>query len=70
MSYSRLFDLLQHCLEKFPKEDALASKVNGKWVKYSTQSYADHSVNLAHGFLKLGLTPGDKVGIISNNRPE
>jgi long-chain acyl-CoA synthetase len=70
MAYTRLFDLLGHCLEKFPKEDALASKVNGKWVTYSTQAYSDFSTSLAHGFLKLGINPGDKAGIISNNRPE
>jgi long-chain acyl-CoA synthetase len=70
MSYTRLFDLLPHCLEKFPKQDALAAKEGGKWVTYSTKEYNDNSTYLAHGLLGLGLKIGDKIGIISNNRPE
>ncbi len=70
MSFTRLFDLLPHCLEKFPKEDALAAKESGTWVRYSTNDYYENSVNLAYGLLKLGVKPSDKIGIIANNRPE
>jgi long-chain acyl-CoA synthetase len=70
MSVSRLFDLLTHCAEKFPKEDALAGKENGKWIKYSTSDFIDYANNVSYGLLAMGLKPGDKIGIISNNRPE
>jgi len=70
MSFTRLFDLLPHCLEKFPKSDALAAKEGGKWITYSTKEYLDHSTNLALGLLSLGIKPGDKIGLIANNRPE
>lgn len=70
MSVSRLFDLLPHCMEKFPKEDALAGKENGKWVKYSSADFVDYANNISYGFLAMGLQRGDKIGIISNNRPE
>ncbi len=70
MSVSRLFDLLTHCSEKFPKEDALAGKENGKWVKYSTADFVDYANNFSYGLLAMGLQRGDKIGIISNNRPE
>lgn len=66
----RLFDLLPRMLEKFPKEDALAAKENGKWRKYSSQEYFDTVNNLSYGLIKFGLNAGDKVGIIANNRPE
>jgi long-chain acyl-CoA synthetase len=70
MSVSRLFDLLTHCAEKFPKEDALAGKENGKWIKYSTSDFVDYANNMSFGLLAMGLKPGDKIGIVSNNRPE
>ncbi len=70
MTFTRLFDLLPYCLEKFPKSDALAGKQKGQWVKYSTQDYLENSTNLAYGLLTMGLKKGDKVGLISNNCPE
>lgn len=67
---TRLFDFIFYQLEHFPKKDAVAGKVNGKWVKYSTQDVIDKANALSAGLLKMGIVPGDKVAIISNNRPE
>ncbi len=69
-SNTRLFDFIFYQLENFPKKDALAGKVDGKWQKYSTQEVIDIANSLSDGLLKLGIKPGDKVAIISNNRPE
>ncbi|HOZ87442.1 MAG TPA: long-chain fatty acid--CoA ligase [Bacteroidia bacterium] len=66
----RLFDLL-HQLKQLPlKEDALAAKENGVWRKYSTQEYIDTVNFLSYGFINTGIQPGDKIGLIANNRPE
>ena len=66
----RLFDLL-HGLKNMPlKEDALAAKENGEWRKYSTQEYIEAVTNLSYFFIHQGIKPGDKIGLISNNRPE
>ncbi|MGZ3865772.1 MAG: AMP-dependent synthetase/ligase [Bacteroidia bacterium] len=66
----RLFDLL-HNLKNMPlKDDALAAKENGTWRKYSTQEYIDTVNYICYAFLNLGIKPGDKIGLISNNRPE
>lgn len=66
----RLFDLL-HRLKQMPlKEDALAAKENGAWRKYGTQEYIDIVTNLSYAFINLGVQPGDKIGLLSNNRPE
>jgi long-chain acyl-CoA synthetase len=70
MTFTRLFDLLPYCLEKFPKADALAGKQKGQWVRYSTKDYLEISTTLAYGMLALGLQKEDKVGLISNNCPE
>lgn len=67
---TRLFDFMFHQLKHFPKKDALAGKVNGKWEKYTTQEVIDTANALSAGLLKAGIKPGDKVAIISNNRPE
>ncbi|MCG8573990.1 MAG: long-chain fatty acid--CoA ligase [Flavobacteriales bacterium] len=70
MEVKRLFDIPQYQLEKFPQEDAFCDKVNGKWVKTSTQSYIDQTNEISRGLLKLGIQPGDKIALISNNRSE
>lgn len=74
---SRLFDVIAYQLENYPKEDMLAGKVDGKWIKYSTKEIADTTVQLASGLLQLGISRGDgtlegkdKIAIISRNRPE
>ena len=77
MTIKRLFDCLDHQLQHFPKQDMLAAKEKGQWVKYSTQQAADIVNRLSAGLLQLGvsgheMTPGssDKIAIMSNNRPE
>src|ERR1700757_4017432 len=66
----RLFDLL-HRLKEMPlKDDAIAGKENGVWHKYSTQEYIDNVNYLSYAFIDMGIQPGDKIGLISNNRPE
>jgi long-chain acyl-CoA synthetase len=66
----RLFDLLHNLKSKPLKEDALAAKENGAWRKYSTQEYIDTVNFLSYAFINIGIKPGDKIGLIANNRPE
>lgn len=66
----RIFDLHYHQLNNFPKKDALTAKINGEWVPTSTQSMIEQAMAFASGLLELGLQPKDKIGLISNNRPE
>ena len=71
MEVTRLFDLLPHYLENYPNQDcALSAKRNGEWIKFSIQDYIETTNNLSYGFLKLGIKAGDRIGIISSNRPE
>ncbi|HEU4552209.1 MAG TPA: long-chain fatty acid--CoA ligase [Chitinophaga sp.] len=74
---SRLFDVIAFQLEKYPKEDMLAGKVNGQWKKYSTREVADLTMQFSSGLLQLGISRGDgsqegkdKIAVISANRPE
>ena len=70
MTVTRIFDLLERYEKMFPKEDALAGKEEGEWVKFSTKSYIDISNYISYGFLQLGVEKGDKIATITYNRPE
>ena len=71
MNVTRLFDLLENYLEKHPEQDAaLACKRDGVWKKFSIQEYVELTKYISYGMLELGILPGDKVGLISSNRPE
>lgn len=70
MKVTRIFDVLDYSLIKHPKEDALACKKNGNWIKYSTKAYKDFADKLSYAFLAKGIKKGDKIATISNNRPE
>lgn len=71
MEVTRLFDLLPHYKTSFrEKDDVVAGKESGKWVKYSIDQYIDAANNISYGLLELGVKPGDKIATISSNRPE
>ncbi len=71
MEIKRLFDLLPYYEDSFkPKEDVLAGKENGKWVKYDIKTIRELADNISYGLLKLGVRKGDKIATISPNRPE
>ena len=67
---TRTFDLLDHLVENFPKDDILAGKVNGEWVKYSSHDYYKYAHYLAYGLCEVGLKQGDRVVTMSANCPE
>ena len=67
---TRVFDLLQYNLEKFPKEEFISGKVKGAWVKYSTQKFADTVDLLSKGLVSIGMGKASRIGVMSHNRPE
>ncbi len=70
MKPTRVFDFVTHQAENYPREDALASKVNGQWKAYSLAEVQENANKLSHGLLKLGVAKDNKVAIVSENRPE
>jgi long-chain acyl-CoA synthetase len=71
MEVTRIFDILPyHELTFKPKDDVIASKENGEWVKYSIRQYREIVDNISYGFLSLGIEPGDRIAQISPNRSE
>lgn len=70
MDVTRLFDIPYYQLENFPKADSLAAKIGGKWVPTSTQEFIDQAMMVSKSLVAMGIEPGDRVAMISNNRPE
>lgn len=66
----RIFDVPYFQLKHYPQAEALVSKVKGKWVKTSIQEYLEKANQISKGLIKLGIEPGDKIAVISNNRTE
>jgi len=68
---TRLFDLPYYQLEKHPQKIAFSDKRNGEWTKVSTEDYINQANAVSRGLIELGVTPGDKIAIISTtNRSE
>ena len=70
MNITRNFDLLAHLKENHNFDIAISGKRHGKWTNYSTNEYVENVDNISYGLLKLGIGRGDKVAIVSTNRPE
>lgn len=68
--YSRLFEIIQFQEEKSPIQDCLNYKYDGVWRNYSTSEVNKIINNVSKAFIKSGIAHGDKVAIISSNRPE
>jgi len=61
------------CLESFRrynKPDALSHKVKDAWEHFSGEMVIEKIKRIALGLSDLGIKAGDKVAIISENRPE
>jgi long-chain acyl-CoA synthetase len=57
-------------VERYDRPDALLYKVNGVWQPTSHRRILEQVRHLAFGLEDLGITAQDRVGILSENRPE
>ena len=67
---TRVFDLLKYSLEKYPKDEFISGKIKGVWKKYSTKDFCDTADQLSRGLIRLGAVKGDRIAVMSHNRPE
>ena len=70
MELRRIFDCLYYQWENHPLKTCLARKYKGKWVSYSTNEVVEIVNNISFALLGKGIQAGDKIGIVSYNRPE
>jgi len=65
-----LSQLFQNTCRAYRKDNLLASKREGRYVPTSTAEFEERVRNVSAGLVELGLRPGHKVVIFSENRPE
>src|SRR4026207_636396 len=61
------------CLEAVPgqgKADAVNHRCDGKWINMPAATFVERIKNCALGLASLGIRPGDRVALRSENRPE
>ena len=52
------------------KSDALNHRDDGKWINLSAEEFVERVKNTALGLAALGIRPGDRIALLSENRPE
>ena len=52
------------------KDDALNYRADGKWHNIPAAAFVERVKNVALGLAGLGVRPGDRIALLSENRPE
>jgi long-chain acyl-CoA synthetase len=55
---------------KYNKPDALNNKVSGEWINIPAATFVERVREVALGLASLGIRAGDRVALLSENRPE
>ncbi len=55
---------------KHAKQDALNHKVGSDWRNISAETFVERVRNVALGLAAMGIKPGDRIALLSENRPE
>lgn len=55
---------------KHGKRDALNHKVGSEWINISAETFVERVRNVALGLAELGIKPGDRIALLSENRPD
>lgn len=55
---------------KHGKPNALNHRADGKWINMSAPAFVERVQNVALGLAALGIRPGDRIALLSENRPE
>ena len=57
-------------IEKYDRPNALIHKVNGVWEPLSHKTILERVRRIALGLAALGVNKGERIGLLSENRPE
>jgi len=55
---------------KYGKPDALNHKIAGEWINVSAETFVERVQHVALGLAAQGIRRGDRVALLSENRPE
>lgn len=67
---TRIFEYLDNIKENYADTFLIAGKSNTEWKTYNIHEFCEIIDRISRGFLKQGLKKGDRIAIISGNRPE
>ncbi len=71
LTVTRVFDLLERYEQKYGNNpNAYNGKENGQWRSWSFNEFKSKAYQIAAGLIDLGVKPGDRIGLVANNRPE
>jgi long-chain acyl-CoA synthetase len=70
VSFRTLTELFYDSVDTFRKPDHLRFKKDGTWRDISSDEFRRAVEELSMGLRALGVEKGDKVAILSENRPE
>ena len=62
--------LILDAVLRHDKQDALNYRAEGKWHNIPAAAFVDRVKNVALGLATLGIRPGDRIALLSENRPE
>ncbi|WP_312139610.1 long-chain fatty acid--CoA ligase [Sphingobacterium sp.] len=68
--FSRLFDIIINYKTEYAKDIMVAGRAGDQWRTFSTAEFVDIVNNLSKGLIARGIKKGDRVAIMSGNRPE
>jgi long-chain acyl-CoA synthetase len=68
--YSSVPSLCLAATLKYGKPDALNHKIGGQWINFSAETFVERVRHVALGLAALGIKRGDRVALLSENRPE
>ena len=70
MAYSSVPSLCLTAALKYGKDDALNHKTEGVWSNIKAETFVERVQHVALGLAALGIRRGDRVALLSENRPE
>jgi long-chain acyl-CoA synthetase len=68
--YSNVVSLLQSAVERFPQRLLFGTRGNAGWHFITYTEFAEQVAAMRGGLARLGLVPGDRIAVISDNRLE
>ena len=70
MAFETISQLFLNTIRTYPKDNLMMFKKGRAYVDLSSREILDRVKNIALGLRSLGIGPGDKIVIVSENRPD